>query len=181
MKKRFIHFSFLFAILFLLISAKTQIFAQPSQVLFQLISEENLKPIPNRDIYVFNGDYKLKHGPGFNPYPYDYSARMNEWYITTVKTDDEGEFLFDINSTKAREIIFQSGPPYCIMHIEKSSDISHSQSDSHIRIIRFEKGQTKVKCNDIYDLKNNVVKKIWLDGRIEEKPFKNVVLIAQKE
>ena len=163
------------------VSAKTQIFAQPPQVSFQLVSEDNLKPIPNRDIYVFNGDYKIDYMGPYNPYPYDNSARKNGWYITKVKTDSEGKFLLNIQSMNARAIYFQPGPPYRIMDIEKSSDISHSQSDSHIRIVRFEKSETRVKYNDIYDLKNKVVKKIWLDGRIEEEPFKDVILIVQKE
>jgi hypothetical protein len=179
MKKRLFYFVIALFCWGCLFSTKTS--AKVSGISFQLISEEDSKPIPNRDIYVFNGDYEIHYEAPYNPYPYDDSARKEDWYITKVTTDGQGKFSLDISKTKVRNIYFQAGSPYRIMDIEKSSDISHSPSDSHIRIVRFEKGTTKVKCNDIYDLNIGIIKKIWLDGKNEEVTFKDVTLIAQNE
>lgn len=179
MKKRLFYFVIAFFFFGFLFNMKTS--AQASGISFQLISEEDSKPIPNRDIYVFNGDYKIDYTAPYNPYPYDESAQKEDWYIAKVKTDGQGKFSLDIGKTKARDIYFQAGFPYSIMDIEKSSDVSHTPSDSHIRIVRFEKGTTKVKCNDIYDLNTGGIKKLWLDGKIEDVAFKDVTLIAQNE
>lgn len=174
-------FYFVIAVFFCGFLLNTKTSAQVSGISFQLVSEEDSKPILNRVIYVFNGDHKIHYTAPYTPYPYDDSAREEDWYITTVKADGQGKFSLDIGKTKARNIYFQAGSPYSIMDIEKSSDISHAPSDSHIRIVRFEKGATKVECNDIYDLNTGIVKKMWLDGKIEEVVFKDVILIAQNE
>lgn len=179
MKKALLYFIIVIFFCGFLFNTKT--FARVSGISFQLISEEDSKPITNRTIYVFNGDYEFRAGPGFNPYPYDNTAKKKEWYLEMIKTDAEGKFILNIKAIKARDIYFQAGSPCRLMAIEKSSDISHSPSDSHICIIRFEKGVTKVKCNDIYDLNKGVIRKIWLDGRNEELAFKDVTLIAQNE
>lgn len=173
---------FIIAISFCGFLFNTKASAQVSVVSFQLISEANSKPITNKTIYIFNGDYEFRSSnPEFDHYPYDNSAKNSDCYLGITKTDVEGKFILNIKAIKARNIYFQAGSPYRIMEIEKSSDIGHSPSDSHIRIVRFEKGTTKVKYNDIYDLNTGILKRIWFGGKIVEMSFANITLIAQNE
>ena len=158
----------------------TQSFASP--VSFQLLSEEDGKPLMNRAVYIFNGDYKFNYVGGYEPYPYDRSAKEREWFIQVVETDQNGKFSLNVGTIGAQEIVFQVGPPYRIVDIEKSSDLSHAPSNDHIRVVLFHQGQTTgVTGNNIYDLKNKTVKTIWLDKRVEEKLFDDIVLVVKKE
>lgn len=152
-----------------------------SKVPFKLISEDNFNPIVNRKIIVYNGDIKIDYAPDYNPYPYDDTGKNEPWFITIIQTDNEGKFYLNHSRIKSTDIILQLGEPYQLIHFEKSSDISHTKSNYHIRIVRFKKGETKVLRNDIYDLKNKILKEISLDGNVETKPFEEIILIVQRK
>lgn len=157
-------------------------------VTFQLVDEAG-KPLPNRAVYIFNGDVKFKRqlGGDMDIYPYSDEARKREWFIAKVMTDTEGKFQFDTGTTLAQDMYFnggssKSGQRFMMASAEKSMDIAHRQSNSHLRIVGFENGgSTKVLYNDIYDLKRGTVKRLWLDGRTEEHSFTAVQLVMHPD
>jgi hypothetical protein len=158
----------------------TPIFAGIYDTTFQCkVEDDDQTPMNFRTIYVYNGDYEHKSA-GFDPYPYGDMAKKYHWFVQTVHADANGKFDLDVRSIKARKICFNPGPPYATVCVEKSSDLSHTPSDRHLRVIGFEPGTTQVKYNKIYDLRKGVLKKHGADGTVEEKKFKKVGLLFPK-
>jgi hypothetical protein len=150
-------------------------------VTFQLIAERDGRPIGNRNIFIYNGDIKLNYLAPYNPYPYNDSMRKEPWYITSTKTDKRGNFALNLSKIKSTDVIIQIGKPYDLLNFELSSDISHTKSRFHIRIVRLRKGETLVLRNDIYDLRKGIVKEINLDGTSFTHLFDNIILYAQNK
>lgn len=138
-----------------------------------MVEEATGRPLQNRqlDIYRFVRS-KLGHE--------DYTSKDVDYYIASVSTDGNGIFSLDLSSIDAMDIIIQPGKPYNTLRFERSSDIGHTTSADHIRVVRFEPGTTRVTSNMIYDLKRKVVKIIPISGKAVEEPYTEVVLVAQK-
>ena len=137
-------------------------------------------------VYIYNGDIKFKRqlGGDMDIYPYGPQAKERSWYVGEVKTDAEGKFTFNIRSTSANDICFngggsETGKRYMMVCVEKSLDIAHLPSNSHLRVVGFKTGSTQVLYNDIYDLSKGSMKRLWLDGKTEEIPFTEVKLVMQ--
>jgi hypothetical protein len=150
---------------------------------FQLSFEDkevDPTPLNYKTVYVFNGDYEFKASANFDPYPYGMVAHKNHWLIQTVKTDGRGKFTLNVD-VPARKFYLRVGKDSKPILIERSSDVNHTPSNTHLRVITFEPGSTEVKENTIYDLKKGTAKTIGVDDAITEAPFKHVALTVQRE
>ena len=79
-----------------------------------------------------------------------------------------------------RNIVLVIGEEYRSLHISFSNNLSHTVSKDHIRIVDFINGSTKVQGNYIYDLKNNEVNYISIDGTKTKSKFKYIRIKAIK-
>jgi hypothetical protein len=168
----------------LVLDFRTKAYGFLFDTVFQLTFEDDYvdqTPLYYRTVYIYNGDYEFKSAPGFDLYPYGDEAQKRHWLLQTVKTDGRGKFTLNADDIKANKIYLRVGPSYRLIAIEKSSDLSHTPSGHHLRIVGFEKGSTRVNRNDIYDLKKGTRTVIGTDGRRGEEPFKNVDIKVQKE
>lgn len=147
---------------------------------FKMVEEATGRPLQNHqlDIYRFVR-FKLEFVRSKLEHEH-YTTKDVDYYIATVSTDGNGIFSLDLSSIDAMDIIIQPGKPYNIVRFERSSDIGHTMSADHIRVVRFEPGTTHVTSNMIYDLKHRVVKIIPISGQPAEKPYTEVVLVAQR-
>lgn len=152
-----------------------------TKVPFKVVSEENSTPVANRKVIVYNGEWEICYELGYDPYPHNDSMKNEPWFITIVQTDNEGKFYLNLSKIKSTDIRLQIGKPYRLIDFEKSSDISHTKSNYHIRIVRFKKGETRVLRNDIYDLRRGILKEISLDDTVNERAFNEIILIAQNK
>jgi len=80
----------------------------------------------------------------------------------------------------AMELVVEAGKPYNFVRFERSSDLSHTKSADHIRVVRFEQGTNRVKSNAIYDLKHKVVKTFPISGQPVKEPFTEIELVVKK-
>ena len=57
-----------------------------------------------------------------------------------------------------------------------------AESPNHIRVVRFEEGETRITGNDIYiyDLRRKTVNVVPVNGDGREEPFKEVLLVARR-
>jgi hypothetical protein len=160
-----------------------QVHAMLFDTTFQLAFEDDYvdqTPLYYRTVYVYNGDYEFKSA-NFDPYPYGTEAQKRHWLLATVKTDGRGKFSLNLDDINARKIYLRIGPKYRLIMLEKSSDLSHTPSDHHLRAVGFEKGTTTVNRNDIYDVKNGIHTVIGTNGKTAQEPFKYIQLRVQKE
>jgi len=168
---------------FLVVGLANRAFAGVGDVTFQLSFEDqsvDQTPLAYRNVNVYNGDYEFKSST-FDLYPYGVEGRKRHWLLAEVKTDGHGKFNLDVSRYNAKKIFLRVGPTYRLIVLEKSSDISHTPSDRHLRVIGFEPGSSRVNHNDIYDLKSDRLKTIGMDGSIQERRFKHIELKVQKE
>jgi type II secretion system protein G len=144
-------------------------------VKFKIVDEATGEPLKNRELnicryVVFKLDTSL---------PSPYLNKKADWYLCSVKTDSQGRFTLDLSSIEADEIVVEPDKPYSLVRFSRSNDLSHTKSDSHIRITRFEPGTTQVVNNMIYDLKRKIVKVLPISGKPEEKSYKEIILAAK--
>ena len=145
-------------------------------VSFRVTTESGGTPLANREMQVFDGRYE--------DVVFEFAkskASEQKHYLRIVVTDTNGCFTLDLSDPKTPEnIIIHPGPPYDIVGIEMASDIAHTKSAFHIRVVRFVHGTTRVKRNDIYDLRQKTVRQIPIEGDKVEIPFQEVLLVAQE-
>jgi len=162
---------------------KTKAYAVLFDTTFQLSFEDDYvdqTPLYYVPVYVYNGDYEFKSA-SFDPYPYGPDAQKRHWLIKTVKTDGRGKFDLNLDDIPSKKFYLRVGPKYRVIALEKSSDLKHTPSDHHVRVVGFEKGSTTVNRNDIYDVKNGTKTVIGMDGRSTQEPSSKVSLKVQKE
>ena len=102
-----------------------------AKVRFKIVAEDTGAPLTNHplDIYYFVYDV-----------PFD--SKEAPWYITSVTTDSEGVFSLDLSDLEVDYIVVQPGQPYNIVRFERAADLKHTASADHIRVVRFEAGET---------------------------------------
>lgn len=138
-----------------------------SGVGFRIVAQDSGEPLRNRplDIYYF-------------VYDVQYDSKDTPWYITSVTTDGEGVFSLDLSDVDVGHIVVQPGRPYNIVRFERASDLRHTGSADHVRVVRPEPGGTRVESNAIYDLRNQTVRLIPISGPEWEDPFAEILLVA---
>lgn len=149
-----------------------------ADVRFRIVDEATGAALANRDLNICRFVYfKLKPGA-----PSPYLSKDASWYITSVTTDENGIFSLDLSSIDAMDIVVAPGRDYNIVRFERSLDLAHTKSADHIRVVRFERGTTRVRSNMIYDLKRRMVKIIPISGQgTEQKPYDTILLVANKQ
>jgi hypothetical protein len=142
--------------------------AHLSGVQFRIIAEDSGEPLRthNLDIYRF-------------VYDVQFDSKEAPWYITSATTDDNGIFCLDLSGMDATYTVIQPGEPYGIVRFERASDLRHTTSADHVRVVRFEAGDTHVESNAIYDVKRQVVRIIPTSGDAWEEPYTEILLVAQ--
>ena len=148
--------------------------ADLTSVVFRIVSEQDQSPLSHRELLVFDGrpeDVVFEFVKT--------KASIQEHYLGSVTTDANGGFTLDLSDSSVTEIVVQPGPPYDIVRFERSSDIAHTKSLYHVRMVRFVKETRQVSRNDIYDIKRQMVKQIGLNKSEVEMPSQELLLIAQ--
>ncbi len=138
-----------------------------SKVRFKIVAEDTGEPLTNHQLDIYHFVYDV---------PFD--SKEAPWYITSAITDSEGLFSLDLSDIEVDYIVVQPGQPYNIVRFERASDLKHTASADHIRVVRFEAGETRVEANAIYNLKRGVVKIISLSGEAREESYTEILLIA---
>lgn len=138
-----------------------------SNVRFKIVAEDTGEPLKNHQVDIYDFVYDV---------PFD--SRGAPWYITSATTDSEGVFLLDLSNIEVNHVVVQPGQPYNIVRFERASDLKHTESADHIRVVRFKAGETRVEGNAIYDLKRKVVKIIPISGDVREESYTEILLIA---
>lgn len=145
------------------------------RVRFRIVDEATGVPLQNRELNICRFVYfKLKPG---SPSPFLHEDAS--WYITSVTTDNKGAFSLDLSSVGAMDIVVEPGEPYNYVRFRRAS-LDVPKSPDHIRVIRFEKGTTRVAANVIYDLKRRLVQTFPISGQPVEGAFTEVLLVARK-
>jgi hypothetical protein len=144
-----------------------------ASVKFRIVSDNNQGPLANRELLVFDGRVEDAHAEFVKT-----KAIAQPHYLTSVKTDNEGRFTLALPNKQPMDILIQPGPPYGVIRFETASDIAHTKSPFHVRVVRFDKETHKVARNDIYDLLKLTVQQISLDGTTTEHPFKDILLVS---
>jgi hypothetical protein len=147
-----------------------------TNVNFRIVDEATGVPLSNREMNICKFVYfKLRRGS-----PSPYLQKDTPWYIASVRTDENGRFSLDLRSIDATDIVVEPGEDYDIVRFERSSDLAHTKSADHIRVVRFEKGTTRVVSNMIYDLKRETVKIIsTFDKSVRETGYEEILLAAK--
>ncbi|MHC4617771.1 MAG: hypothetical protein ACYTEQ_08455 [Planctomycetota bacterium] len=147
-----------------------------TNVTFRIVDEATGVPLSNREMNICKFVYfKLRRGS-----PSPYLQKDTPWYIASVRTDENGRFNLDLRSIDATYIVVEPGEDYDIVRFERSSDLAHTKSADHIRVVRFEKGTTRVVSNMIYDLKQETVKIIsTFDKSVRETGYEEILLAAK--
>jgi hypothetical protein len=141
--------------------------AHLSGVKFRIVAQDTGEPLGNRSLDVYHFVYDVQ-----------YDSRDAPWYITSVSTDDEGVFPLDLSRVDVGHIVVQPGKPYGIVRFERASDLQHTGSTDHVRVVRFEAGGTRVEGNAVYDLKRRTVRIIPVSGDAWEESYSEIRLMA---
>jgi len=142
-------------------------------VRFRIVAERDEKPLANRELRVFDRraeDVVLEFVRT--------RAVSQGYYLTSVTTDNDGLFTLDLSDTRITDFAIQPGPPNDIVRFERASDVGHTKSPYHIRVVRFEKGTQQVARNDIYDLRRATVRRIHIAGGEEQASYREILLAA---
>ncbi|KKM16818.1 hypothetical protein LCGC14_1681980 [marine sediment metagenome] len=149
--------------------------AHLTSVKFRIVAERDDSPLSNRELQVFDGrpeDVRFEFVKT--------KASAPKHYLTSVTTDAKGFFTLDLSDSSITGFVIQPGLPYDIVRFERSSDIGHTKSADHVRVIRLKKGTRQVFRNDIFDLRRHMVKQIGIDKRETELPFQEILLTARE-
>ena len=138
-----------------------------SDVRFRIVAEGSGVPLGNRELEIYRFVYDV---------PYD--AQDVPWFIASVTTDEDGVFYLDLSDLDAGYIVVQPGQPYNIIRFERASDLKHTGSADHIRVVRFRAGETRVESNAIYDLARQTVQTIPIEGAAWEESYTEILLVA---
>lgn len=141
--------------------------AHLSDVRFRIVAQDSGQPLGNRPLDLYHFVYDVQ-----------YDSRDAPWYITSVTTDGEGVFSLDLSGLDVGYIVVQPGQPYGIVRFERASDLRHTGSAGHIRVVRFRAGETRVESNAIYDLQRQTVRIIPISGDAWEEPYAEILLAA---
>lgn len=146
-------FTFLLIVTFFI----TTQFAQADDIALLQISSPDGKPLKNIPIYIFNGDIESK-GSASELYPYSSTrAKTKMTYLGEVKTDENGNFTLLPISYTQRKLILSTGSITAPIALEKSSDLSHTPSEDHLRVIEWADENGTVKANHIYNWRKGTV------------------------
>lgn len=144
-------------------------------VKFRIVEETTGEPLKNRELNIcYFVHIRLRPG-ALSPY----LNKDADFYITSVTTDGNGQFTLDLSSIDIADIVVEPGKLYNIVRFERSSDLAHTKSVDHIRVVRFKPGTTRVVSNMIYDIKRKTVKTIPISGEAQEKPYGEILLVAK--
>ena len=136
-------------------------------VRFRIVAEGTEEPLGNRELGIYRFVYDV---------PYD--SQDVPWYITSVTTDGDGMFSLDLSGLDVGHIVVQPGQPYNIVRFERASDLKHTGSADHVRVVRFRAGETRVESNAIYDLARQTVQIIPIEGEAWEESYAEILLVA---
>jgi hypothetical protein len=138
-----------------------------SDVRFRIVAQDSGTPLANRPLDIYRFVYDVR-----------YDSKDAPWYITSVTTDDEGLFSLDLSDIDSGHIVVQPGQPYNIVRFERASDVRHTPSAGHIRVVRSKAGETRVESNAIYDLERRTVQIVPISGDAWEEPYTEILLAA---
>ena len=141
--------------------------AHLSDVRFRIVAQDSGDPLRDWPLDIYHFVYDVQ-----------YDAKDVPWYITSVITDDDGVFSLDLSKVDEGHIVVQPGQPYSIVRFERASDLKHTGSAGHIRVVRFQAGGTRVESNAIYDLERGTVQIIPISGDAREEPYTEILLFA---
>lgn len=149
-----------------------------SKPVFKLVTSDS-KPLTNHKVVVYNGDDRFKIAKGTNPYPYK-GGDQYPWFLTELKTDDSGLLTLDGNYGRhSLNLVF--GDDYKSQSISFSSDLSHTFSRNHVRIVAFTPKSRLVQGNYIYNLNNHKVTFIERNGDRKTTSFEYIPLRIVKK
>lgn len=140
-----------------------------SAVKFKIVEFDTGNPLKDchLDIYRF-------------AYDVHFESKETDLYITSVTTDSQGVFSLDLSKINVSYTVVQPGKQYGIVRFERSSDLSHTKSTDHIRIVGSTPGKISFAGNAIYDLKRRVVKIVPFSGATEKEPYTKILLVVRK-
>lgn len=138
-----------------------------SDVRFRIVADGSGDPLGNRELGIYRFVYDV---------PYD--SQDAPWYITSVTTDEDGVFSLDLSGLDVGHIVVQPGQPHNIVRFERASDLKHTGSADHVRVVRFKTGETRVESNAIYDLARQTVQIIPIEGEAWEEAYAEILLVA---
>ena len=136
-------------------------------VRFRIVADGTEEPLGSRELGIYRFVYDV---------PYD--SQDVPWYITSVTTDDDGVFSLNLSDLDVGHIVVQPGQPYNVVRFERASDLQHTGSADHIRVVRSMAGETRVESNAIYDLARQTVQIIPIEGEAWEESFAEILLVA---
>jgi len=146
-------------------------------VTFKVIDEASGAPIRNYRLDFYRRDLTVYFvQPAASPY----TPNNPELHLTSATTDSHGIFVLDLSSIDVMDFVIGPEQPYYIQGFERSSDLSHTQSPDHIRVVQFKPGTTQVLANKIYDLKHKTAKIIPLAGEPQETPYEEITLTVRR-
>jgi hypothetical protein len=141
--------------------------AHLSDIRFRIISQDSGEPLVNHPLDIYHFCYDVQ-----------YDAKDVPWYITSVTTDGDGVFSLDLSNVDVGHIVVQPGQPYNIVRFERASDLGHTASAGHIRVVRSRAGDTRIESNAIYDLERQTVQIIPISGDAWEESYTEILLLA---
>ena len=142
-------------------------------VRFRITDGSTGKPLANRELSICRFvEFKLNRNS-----PSPYLDKNADYFIKSAMTDANGVFTLDLSSLEVGEFVIEADKPYQFMEFERSSDLAHTPSADHIRIVTYKPTLT----NMIYDLKSGTVKIISSRNAREgqQKTFSEVELTAE--
>ena len=141
--------------------------AHLSDVRFRIVAQDSGQPLANRALDIYHFVYDVQ-----------YDSKDAPWYITSVTADGDGVFSLDLSKVDVGHIVVQPGKPYSIVRFERASDLQHTGSASHVRVVRSGPGETRVESNAIYDLERQTVRIIPVSGDAWEESYTEILLQA---
>jgi len=138
-----------------------------SDVKFRIVVEGSGEPLGNHELEIYRFVYDV---------PYD--SQDVPWFIASVTTDEDGVFSLDLSDLDVGHMVVQPDQPYNIVRFERASDLKHTGSADHIRVVRFRAGETRGESNAIYDLEHQTVQIIPIEGEAWEESYAEILLVA---
>ena len=147
-------------------------------VKFKIVQESTGRPLPTTDLNICRFvDFKLQTGS-----EKPYLTKNENWFLTSVKTDENGIFSLNLSRIKVTDIVVAPPEPYIYTRFELNNDITDTNALGHVRVVRFEPGSTSVTANLIYNLKTKIVKVIPISGqKAQQESFEEILLSVKKK
>ena len=172
------HNIFFLTLLVIIAGCKNTETAHLRNVKFKIVEEVSNQPLKNTELNICRFvDFKLQAGGKEL-----YMTRDKTWFLTSVKTDENGVFFLHLSRMKVTDIVVAPPEPYVYTRFELNADLADINALGHVRVVRFEPGSTSVTANLIYNLKTMMVRNIPISGeKAQQETFEEILLSVKKK